>query len=217
MYLCCCFVVVNAFIEFNVILELWVISVQHHYQSSRHWFRCETTFRSHQASHLTGMSLQTLTPPCSVTWYGYQSFFRSYPSSLLFPFLFPSLLATHLPLKYLITCNGNIPLITLCKWASLLHTIKMKTPNINYIIKESCLMCQRLKKKQACFICVVINPLISYKVCWKRAVWNLCFAARVLKSTRLEWMYTHVDVTNKVKANNICMLKWTLVVCSFPL
>lgn len=100
------------------------------------------------ASHLTGMSLQTLTPPCSVIWYGYLSFFRSYPSSLLFPFLFPSLLATHLPLKYLITCNGNIPLITLCKWARLLHTIKMKTPNINYIIKESCLMCQRQKKKK---------------------------------------------------------------------
>lgn len=39
-----------------------------------------------------------------------------------------SLSTTPLPLKYLITCNGNIPLITPCKLASLLSTIKMKIP-----------------------------------------------------------------------------------------
>lgn len=43
------------------------------------------------------------------------------------PSLF-SLSTTPLPLKYLITCNGNIPLITPCKLASLLSTIKMKIP-----------------------------------------------------------------------------------------
>lgn len=43
------------------------------------------------------------------------------------PSLF-SLSTTPLPLKYLITCNGNIPLITPCKLTSLLSTIKMKIP-----------------------------------------------------------------------------------------
>lgn len=55
-----------------------------------------------------------------------------------------ALFTTPLPLKHLITCNGNIPLITPCKLASLLSTIKMK--NSNYIIKESCLMCGSTEK-----------------------------------------------------------------------
>lgn len=89
--------------------------------------------------------------------------------SLLFSPSQFSLSTTPLPLKYLITCNGNIPLITPCKLAILLSTIKMKIPITSL---KKVLWCSARKGKK-CFLSRVhiINP-------WKKKMgWGQLYCA----------------------------------------